>query len=167
MGINMALEEVDRELNIQKIIKIIWEYKIFIFCITFGFAVLSIIISLSISNTYTSKSLWAPTNPEDSLSSRLSQYTSLAGIAGVPIPGETATNSQEGIERIKSFDFFSNHFLPNVKLENIIAVKKWSAYDNKITYDKNLYDKESNTWVRKAKYPQTLIPSDQEVFLFL
>ena len=151
--------------NLKELFDIVWNHKLLIATVTAVFALISVVISLTLPNIYTSQSLLAPTNSEESLSSKLSGYSSIANFAGVSIPGDVGSKSQEGIERIKSFDFFSKHFLPNVKLENILAVKRWSHSENLITYDKDLFDEKSGKWVRKAKYPNKVIPSDQEAYI--
>ena len=153
------------EINLKKFYELIAENFFIISGITTAFAILSVIIALSLPNIYSSKILMAPTNSEDSLTSQLSRYSDLAGLAGFNIPNEGASKSKEGIERIKSFDFFSNHFLPYIKLENMIAVEKWSAPDNTFTYDKRIFDKNNNQWVREVKYPRSKIPSAQEAYI--
>ena len=60
--------------------------------------------------------------------------------------------------------FFSKYILPNVNLEDIIAVESWNSSSNKIEYKSKLYDQKNKKWVRKASYPQRIIPSEQEAF---
>ena len=125
---------------------------------------LAIIYSLSLSNIYTSTTLLAPTNKDDSLQSKLGQFSSLASFSGINIPKDSASKSDEAVVRIKSFEFFSKHFLPNVKLENIMAVSKWDANNNKIIYKSKIFDQTNLEWVREASYPKKIIPSEQEAF---
>ena len=75
------------------------------------------------------------------------------------MPKDSASKSDEAIERIKSFDFFSKNFLPNIKLENITAVKKWLPDTNKLVYDKKIYDSEQQEWIDHK-------PSEQQAFKF-
>ena len=67
--------------------------------------------------------------------------------------------------RIKSFDFFSKYFLPEIKLENLIAIKKWNPKENIITYDEDLFIVQNNEWIRDVSYPKSKVPSKQEAYL--
>ena len=97
------------EIDLNGIFNIIWDRKYFISSLTSIFAVLSIIFSLFLPNIYTSSALLAPSNGDQSLSSKLSGYSSLAGLAGVNISNDADLKTIEAIERIKSFEFFSNY----------------------------------------------------------
>jgi LPS O-antigen subunit length determinant protein (WzzB/FepE family) len=145
------------DINLQELFSIVWDRKILVGAITSLAAILSIIYALNLQNIYTSQTLLAPSNSEDSLSSKLGNLSSLGGFAGFSLPSNPASKSQEGIERIKSFEFFSTYFLPNIKLENILAVKSWTPDKDIIIYDKNIFDKSTNAW-KSGK------PSDQQAF---
>ena len=57
--------------------------------------------------------------------------------------------------------FFNNYIIPNIKLENLLAVDKWVADEGIIIYDDAIYDKTTNQWVRKIK---PTIPSTQVAY---
>lgn len=157
---------VNDELDTLEIIKIAFYEKKLILFGTSIFALISIVISLSMPNTYSSSALLAPTTADDSLSSKLSSYSALAGIAGVNLPPENISNSTEAIERIRSFEFFSKHILPHIKLENLVASKNWSPQTNQIIYDKDLFNAKTKKWIRRASDPIKEMPSEQEAFKF-
>ena len=77
---------------------------------------------------------------------------------------EGSSKTQEAIERIKSFEFFSKHFIPNIQLENLMAVKKWIPEENTLIYDENLFNPNTKVWKRDVSYPKKIIPSNQEAF---
>jgi len=157
---SLSSDEIDFKYLFIKI----WTRKKLIFLVTLFFSIISIIIALIIPNEYQTKTLLAPTNSETSLTSKLGAYSSLASLSGINLPSESASKSDEAIERIQSFEFFSKHFLPNVKLENIFAVKSWNAKDNVIKYDTSLYDHENKLWVRDVSFPKQPTPSEQEAY---
>lgn len=150
-------ENNNQGLDLNDIFSTLWRSKLLIVSITSVFAILSVIIALILPNKYTSSTLLVPVAQEDSLSSRLGGFSSLAGLAGVSLPSESSSKSKEAIERIKSFQFFSSYFLPNIKLENITAVKKWDQNNNKLIYDEKLFDEKTGKW-KESK------PSTQEAF---
>ena len=152
------------EFNLKELYLLIWLKKYFILKIIGIFTLLSIVIALLIQNTYTSKALLAPANLDESLSSKLGEFSSLSSISGLGLPGEIADPTIEAVERIKSYDFFNNYFLPRIELQNLFAVKKWHHEDNSIQYDNDIYNKELNKWERKVRFPQKVIPSSQESY---
>ena len=151
------VQEQDDVIDLKIFFTILFDNRLIIASITSIFAVLSILLSLSLQNIYLSQSLLIPSSKEDSLSSKLGNLSSLSTLAGVPLPNSTTTKSQEGIERIKSFEFFKNYFLPQVKLENILAVKKWIPDENIIIYKDNIYDEGEKKWLKQK-------PSEQEAY---
>ena len=152
------------EINLKDLFNIILNKKLIIISIPSFAAVLSVVVALLLPNIYTSSSLLAPTSQDESLSSNLGGLSGLAGLAGVNLPAGSVSDSQIAVKRIESLEFFSKYFLPNIKIENLMAVKEWKPQDNKLTYYKSWYDSESDKWVRKASYPKKTIPSAQESF---
>lgn len=160
----MSLDNFDDEIDLRNLFHILWNKKFFILCLTSIFAIISVLYSLSLPNIYTSSALLAPASEENSLSSQVGQFSGLASFAGLGLSSEGSSKTQEAIERIKSFEFFSKHFLPNVQLENLMAVKKWIPEQNILIYDENLFDPKTKIWKRDVSYPRKIIPSNQEVF---
>ena len=157
---SLSPDEIDfKQLFIQ-----LWSRKKLILLTTLVFSIISIILALITPNEYQAKTLLAPTNSETSLTSKLGAYSSLASLSGINLPAESASKSDEAVERIQSFEFFSKHFLPFVKLEDIFAVKSWNAKDNKIKYDSSLFDDEKKVWVRDVSFPKQATPSEQEAY---
>ena len=152
------------EIDLKEIFFILWNKKILIGFLTSIAAILSIIYALSVPNIYTSHSLLAPSTPEDSLTSKLGGLSSFGGLAGIDLTA-SGSKSMEAIERIKSFEFFSTYLLPNIKLQNIMAVKEWIPEVDTLIYDEKLYNKNTGKWVRTPSYPKKIIPSAQESFL--
>ena len=164
MNENNNIDKFDDEIDLQKLFLIVWDKKILIAAITSFAAIISVIYALSLPNLYISQSLLAPTSEEDSLSSKLGSYSGLASLTGINIQSSGNSKSKEAITRIKSYDFFSKYFLPNIKLENLLALDKWVQQENTLIYNKELYDSNSNKWLRKVTHPQIITPSDQEAF---
>ena len=156
----------DDQVDLKEIFLILWDRKFFIAFITSIFAGISILYALNLPNVYTSASLLAPVSSEDSLSSKLRNFSSLGAISGVSLPSGPVSKSSEAIARIKSFEFFSDYFLPNVKLEDIVAVQKWDPIQNELFYNEKIYNATSRKWIRDLQDPKKNIPSAQEAFEF-
>lgn len=160
----MNEEKPINEINIKEVITIFLSKKLFIIFFTLAFAIFSIFYSLSIPNTYTSSALLSSSNSDESLSSKLGSYSSIASFAGFSMPSSSGTDSQEAMARIKSYDFFVDEFLPNIDLANLMAVKKWTLETDEIIYDNKLFDATKNQWVRRVNYPFLPKPSKQEAY---
>ena len=156
--------QYDDAVDLKEILQILFNKKILIGFLTLFFAIVSVFAAISMSDVYKSSSLLAPTSQDESLSSSLGGLSSLAGIAGVSLPAGSISDSQIAVKRIESFEFFSKNFLPSIKLEDLMAEKKWIPQENKLIYDKDIFDESSNKWVRKVSYPKKTIPSSQEAF---
>jgi len=162
---NKNLDIISRdEINLKELFSVLWSRKVLIASITTMFAIVSISYSLLLPNIYESKALLAPAMPEDSLANKLGGYSSLAGIAGISLPADSGSKSTEAIERIKSYDFFVNQFIPHIEFKNLVAAKEWNQINNSISYDKNIFDNATSRWTRKINYPRLAKPSYQEAY---
>lgn len=162
--INKNDTTIHDDIDLKELFLAIWNKKIFIGAITSVAAILSLTYALTLPNVYTSQSLLAPSAKSDSLSSKLGNLSSIASLGGFSLPSDSGSNALEAVERIKSFEFFSTYFLPNIQLENIMATKKWIPEDDILIYDKREFNKSTSKWVRDFSYPQKIVPSSQEAF---
>ena len=153
----------DSGLSLLDLTRIIWLKKYLVIFITIFSGIFSVFYALSIPNIYTSTSVLVPAGSDDSLSSKLGAFSGLAGLAGVSLP-KGSDKTPEALARINSYDFFVNEFLPEIKLENLMAVKKWDYTSRKIFYDNKLYDEKNGKWIRKVKLPRKAKPSYQEAY---
>lgn len=151
-------------IDFKELYELILDKKKLVLVITLTSIICSALFAFTLPNIYTSKALLAPTSQEDSLTSKLGNLSSLGSIAGISLPNSKATKTQEAIERIKSYEFFSVNFLPFIRLENIMASKKWDSRNNKVIYDKKIFDNKTKTWIRDVSYPKKTIPSSQEAY---
>ena len=157
-------DKYNDEIDLYELFIIAWNKKFFVVSLTSIFAIISVIYSLSLPNVYTSTSLLAPSNQEDTFTSRLGGMSGLASIAGVNLSQSNATTSDEAIGRVKSFNFFSNYILPNIKLENLLAVKEWVSESNTIIYDQGVFDSKTNKWLGNDFNINNTQPSNQQAY---
>ena len=134
LNINKRTKYFDEEIDILNLIKVLWKRRYAIVFITFLAAITSVVYALSLPNIYTSKSILAPTQFNESLKSQLGNYSSLAGFAGFNLGQESGSRTTEVIERIKSYYFFVEQFLPNIEFNDLVAAQNWDEKSNKIKY---------------------------------
>ena len=156
---NKYLLNAQDSIDVIKIINILWNRKFFIFSITSILSILSLIIALYSPNIYQSKAILAPVNNEGSNTLSASRYGAVASMAGISLSTEPGDLSIEAIERIGSYQFFVNHFLPFIKIEDLMAARKWDAEKNKIIYKTRLFNAANNKW-----RDESLVPSSQEAY---
>ena len=152
------------EIDLRELFHVLWDKRFYIGAITFIFSLISIIYALMLPNIYQSKAVMMPMENNKGMNGMLGQYSGMASLAGISLPPESASKAQEAIARIESFEFFSNSFLPHIKLENLMAVKQWNQASNTLTYDASDFNSESGQWVRKVKPPTLAIPSSQKAY---
>jgi uncharacterized protein involved in exopolysaccharide biosynthesis len=157
-------EDYANLISFSEVKTLLLEKKKFLISITALFTILSSLYAFISPNIYVSSSLLAPANQDGNLSSRFANYGALASIAGADLSGESASPSVEGVERIKSLSFFTNYFLPEIKLEDLFAIKSWNPDSNKIKYNKDIFDQDLNKWTREVDSPRKVIPSNQEAY---
>jgi LPS O-antigen subunit length determinant protein (WzzB/FepE family) len=149
-------DELDNEIGLKDLLQILWNRFFLISSLTVLAALISIIYSLSLPNFYTSSALLAPTSQDEKLSSTLGGYSGIAGLAGINMT-QNATKSQEALERIKSYEFFRNFFLPKIKFYNLMAVEKWIPENNVLVYQEDLYDIKNGRWTSDNVKPSNQI----------
>lgn len=161
----MTIKIPNDEININEFFKIIFRYKLSSLIIIITSTVISLYIAISSPNKYISSAILVSNYENGSSSSSISGLSGLAGMAGISLPNEPIDKSVEAIERIKSFDFFSNHFIPNIELPILYASKDWDRSKNKLIYDSNIYDASSEKWTRGPGINKKAEPSLQEAYI--
>lgn len=160
---NESLYLFDDEIDLTIILNYILEKKNWVILITLIFSFLSVVYSLSISNIYISTTVLAPTKQEESLSNKLGRFSPVASFSGITLPGGDPT-TDEAIERIMSYDFFKDRFIPNINFEDLVAQRSWDIEKNKIEYDAEIFDIQSMESVSKCGFPGKKKPSCQDAF---
>lgn len=153
MNISSYNNNSDEDINFTELFVALWNKKYLILSFTSVAAIISVIYALSLPNVYVSTALLAPSNSENQMNSSMGGLSSLAGMAGIKLGSESGGKTQEAIARMKSYDFFIDQFLPNIKYEDLVSAKNWDPATNKVIYDPKIKD---------SNY---LKPSHQEAFL--
>ena len=154
----------DNEIDLSELFNVLWDKIFYLGAITSIFSLISIIYALMLPNIYQSKATLMAVEQSSGMSGMVGRYSGMASLAGISLDSKSGSKDQEAIARIKSFEFFSNNLLPNMKLENLMAVKKWNQASNTLTYYAGDFNSESRQWLRKAKPPRSNIPTSQEAY---
>ena len=105
---NKQANGFDDEINLQELFFALVKGKWIITYATTILVIIGIIYSFLQPNIYKSEALLAPVDASSSLiGNGLSQFSGLAGLAGINLPtGEIGSNSKKAIELISSLNFF-------------------------------------------------------------
>jgi uncharacterized protein involved in exopolysaccharide biosynthesis len=160
----MNILDADNTVNFKNLFTLLWSEKILILSFTTIVAILSVIYALNIPNSYTSSALLVPEISKNGAPSQFSSFTSAASIAGLDLDNQDISKSDEAIARIKSYTFFTTHFLPRIKLEDIMAAEKWVSSTNSLIYDSSKFDSSNKSWVLTKDKNTSFEPSTQDAF---
>ena len=154
---NNDMQKNKDEIDFGELFQILMSKKLLVSSITLSAAIISVIYSLYLPNVYLSQSILSPASSQESLSDKLGAFSSFApAIPGISLPKTSVNKSLEGIERIRSYDFFTERFLPNIQYENLVAAKRWNKANNTIIYDKKIFNQSEQIWSEK--------PTNQEAY---
>lgn len=153
------------EIDLNELLLMLWNKKLLITGTSLLFAVCAMLLALFfLPNIYKSHALLLPADQGQSNMGSLSQYSSMARLAGITIPSNEVDKSIEAIERIKSHEFFARYFLKNILLQDLLAVQKWDPSSNMLFYEENIFDSNKSIWIRDVGFPKSIIPSSQEAY---
>lgn len=154
----------DDEIDLRELFAAIWQGKWIIIAVTAVFAVASVFYALSLPNIYKSEALLAPAAEQKS-AGLSGQLGGLAALAGVSLgSGAGVDKTALAIEVVKSRDFLSRFISQRIQLQDLMAVKSWDLTTNTLKYDADVYNPESQQWLREVKPPKQAQPSLQEAY---
>lgn len=151
------------KLDFLTIYSILWKRKMLITSSIFTVMIFwFLVLKLFVPNYYTSSALLISADDTDSDMDLLQRYSGLASLAGLSVGMDKNDKTSEAIEVISSHDFFVDSILTNIRLQNLMALKRWDLINNTIIYNEKVFDEKTGAWVRKVKFPKKAIPSSQE-----
>ena len=152
-----------KELDLRVLLNILLKGKKLISFTVIFFSLFALIYSISLPNVYKSTTILTPVEDQDSFSGALESFSGLAGLTGLDLSIKDSI-SIKAIEKLNSLSFFEKNIMPNIFLPELMALDSWNSSSNKLNFDKDTFDQDSNTWVRSFTHPNKQIPSAQESF---
>ena len=145
-------QHFDDGFDLKRFAMLLWLGRYLMAASVFMTITASALVATSLPNLYKATALLAPTQSSSAgLSGLMSQYSGLASLAGVSIPsGAQDSRTQLGIELLKSRVFINEFIKKRDVLPQVMAVKEWDENSGKLIFDSNIYNSESNSWVRSA-----------------
>lgn len=165
IAFNQQAQQQDDEIDLAELFKIIWAGKFQIIAVTTVFAIASIFYALSLPNIYKAEALLAPATEESGgMGGLAAKFGGLASLTGVNLGGGGVDKTGLAIEIMKSRQFISKFINDNNLLVPLMAAKDWNQATNELIIDAEIFDTNSNKWMREVKPPFKAEPSNQEAF---
>jgi len=161
-------QSVDDEIDLRELWNALWQGKIQIAAITSVFAIASVIIALMLPNIYRSEALLAPAAESSGggLSALAGQFGGLASMAGINLSDGATDPTVVAIETLKSRRFIKTFIANHNLLVPLMAADGWDATNDTIEIDNDIYDVDTQAWVRDVSAPLKPKPSDIEAYEF-
>ena len=163
----LQAQNSDDEIDLGELWGAIWSGKWIIIAVTAIFAVASVFYALSLPNIYKSQVLLAPASSENSggLGAISGQLGGLASLAGINLGSSKTDKTGLAIEILKSREFARNFIQNRNILPDVMAAEGWDSSLNTVMYNPEIYDAQTNKWLREVKPPRQSKPSFQEAYI--
>jgi uncharacterized protein involved in exopolysaccharide biosynthesis len=153
----------DDEIDLKELFSALWAGKITIILTTFVASVIAVAIALSMPNIYRAEALLSPVSSDGGgMNGLANKFGGLASLAGVSLGGGGFDKTTMGIEVLKSRTFFADFVGKYPIMVDLMASNGWDSNNNEVLIDAEIYDVDSQVWVREAKAPRKSEPSVQE-----
>tara|TARA_X000000368_G_C23053686_1_gene722773 strand:- start:2470 stop:3387 length:918 start_codon:yes stop_codon:yes gene_type:complete len=156
---NQQNQGFEDEIDLRELFEVLWTNKVRIIVITGLVSLSSIVISLMMTNYYTSESVLIARDQQDS--GALSDFSGVASLVGVDLSGDGASVFKV-LEIIQSREFTKHLITFDNILPSIMAAESYDTSSKKIIFDPEIYDEESKTWTREPSANGNVIPSHLE-----
>ena len=155
------IDEKD-DLGIDEILNFFFKFKYYLTIPPILFALVFVFYSLSLDNTYTSKSL-IKTPDENNQSSIANQYGGLADLAGINLDTANGDAASFAVAKLQSRHFVKHlSQFKNIK-ENMLGIDYFDTESRQIIFDSEIYNYDKKIWVRTPPKGRSKIPSYQEI----
>ncbi|TDP40251.1 putative tyrosine kinase-like protein [Idiomarina aquatica] len=149
------------DVSIIEIWQVLWRKKLFIIGFTLVFAILSVVIALSLPNIYRAEITVGQSEESKNggLSGLAGQLGGLGAIAGLNLNAQQSDKGAIALEILTSRAFLSDFIEKYDILPQVMAAEEWNPVSGKLSYNTDIYNPESNEWVRDVEPPKTPKPS--------
>ena len=154
------------EIELRDLLRVVWQGKWLIACITVMFSLSSVFYALSIPNEYSSTAILSPasTSNSSSMASLAGQFGGLASLAGVSLDDAGSNKTLEALEILQSWAFIEEFIQEQNIAPQVFAVKGWNQETNELIYNTEVYDPQNQIWTREPPKGKQAKPSSWELY---
>ena len=159
------MNEYDDEIDLRELFLVLWRAKKIIVKITAIFAVISVIYSLLVPNQYEASTVLSPAQQDTGgLAGTLGQLGGLASLAGISIGEGEGNEGQMALEIMRSRSFIEAFIKDNAIEVEVFAADGWDSGSNQLSIDDDIYDIDTQTWVRNPPSGKPVEPTGWELY---
>ena len=161
------IEDTD-VISFSSLFKLFWRWKWILVSITAIGGILSILYAKNQVDVYRASIITVtPSGKSGGGMSALSgQLGGLAGLAGISLGGSDKSLKQIK-DLVKSRSFLQKFIERHQLMPNLIAVVDWDKTNNQLVYDPEIYDINTENWVRSPPPGKSVIPTSWETYPIL
>ncbi|WP_428773764.1 Wzz/FepE/Etk N-terminal domain-containing protein [Vibrio sp.] len=156
----------DDEIDLRELFLALWKGKWIIILTTLVFSVGGVLFALSQPNTYQSKAVLAPSSDggKSGIAKMAGQLGGLASLAGISVGGGETDQKAVTLATLQSRLFINTFISKHDLLVPLLAAEKWNPDSGELLLDPELYDSQSQQWVREVKPGKSVVPTDWEAY---
>ena len=161
----MVASNAYEEISLSSIFSVLWQNKILISVFVAFFAVISVVVAVSLPNIYKSQSKLISNKGSDSgLSALAGNLGGLAGLAGAALGGGSDDSKVQLAKELLQSRIFLKKFVDNRNILVPLIAAEGVDENGNLVINNKLYDAQANTWVRDVVPPKPVVPSAEDVF---
>lgn len=148
---NIKLNQQKSEIDLRELFTILWKGKWWIITVAIISGLVFSFIALKTPNEYKATALVQPNKAGNNNKMRAlaGQLGGFASLAGINLGANGSTDALIAIEVIKSWGF-AESFIKKHQLEKyLLAVEGWDEGNDKLIYNRKIYDSDSKKWLLK------------------
>lgn len=156
----------ERDYSLSALFRYLWHFIIPLSAIPLICTLIAVVWTLSIANTYLSDAILSPTEEAQGggLQNITGQLGGLASLAGISVGDDSSDNVTVAIAIMQSRKF-SKMFTEKYQLAvPLLAATEWDQETGELTIDEDIYNTESNAWVRTPKHGRPAEPTALELY---
>ena len=153
--------EKDSEIyfDLKELFSIFWKNRIIISSMTILLSILITFISYFSKSIHEQCYLALPGTSD--LAQIAGQYSGIANLVGLDLGGSESDEVFQGIEIMKSLDFFEKIVNKNDLFYKLFASNGWNSKENSLKINKNFFSIQNNSWVYNGAFSKDGKPSMQ------
>lgn len=154
------------EVDLSELWSALWADRWLITSFVFMFAIFSVVYAIKQPNIYKATAVLAPAGDSGSggLGKLAGQFGGLASLAGIDLGGGEVDKTGIALEVLKSRVFIEYFIEKHNLLIPLMAMKDWDQKTDQLIIDEDIYNIQTNEWVRDVSFPKTPKPSSWEAF---
>lgn len=151
---SQPMPHADEEIDLRELFRFLWAEKWLIGGVTAVAAVISVVVSLMMTEIYRAHSVLVAADTDQN-SGMMAQLGGAAALLGVNLNGGGSERINAAIATLRSHQFIT-HFIEQNNLLVPLFASSWDKRGQRSDIDETIYDQVSGEWLREGGQPSAL-----------